>query len=174
MALTDSQDTTLTQQMTNVSKIAEILLIFMWDRKVILLLCLPLTVKHMSTATQREWREEKKREGYSYRLPPDGFCSLSRFGYRNHKEPQATFLALYSVFGNFLAVDRRKPSQQYKRVHPGPVQRLLLLLHWHPHALIDTELVAVLARIWDYCCCFEQGGGGGGRASVFWSCLFLS
>lgn len=51
----------------------------------------------------------RNKDRYGYRLPPNVFL-LSHFGYRNHKEPQATLLALYSVFGNFLAADGERGS----------------------------------------------------------------
>lgn len=54
-------------------------------------------------------------DGYSFRLR---LSAPSPFGYRNHKAPRATVLALYRVFQNFLALERRRPSQQRREAMP--------------------------------------------------------
>ncbi|XP_055359901.1 tensin-1 isoform X3 [Betta splendens] len=55
-----------------------------------------------------------EREGYSY--PWTAFAPA--LPYWNSKEPQATVLALYSVFQNFLAVEERIESQRHEDCVP--------------------------------------------------------
>lgn len=86
---------------------------------------------------------------------------LSRFGYRNRKEPQATFLALYSVFQNFLAVARGKPSQQQKDCILVP-SRGCTDIHMHAHIHAESSSVALWHAFGITAVVLSARGGGGG------------
>lgn len=95
---------------------------------------------------------------------------LSRFGYRNHKEPQATFLALYSVFQNFLAVDGRNQSQQYKECILVQ-SRGCTDIHMRAHIYTKLSSVALWHAFGITAVVVSERGGGGEEGGG--KCLYL-
>jgi len=129
-------------------------------------------------------REERERgggvEGGIQLLSAPGRLLLSRFGYRNHKEPRAALLALYSVFSKLVGSCREEPKPAGQRVSwSGPpaaqtsTQSTSVAL-WHASGITAAGLSGRRRRrrrrvcIWYSLSCplFLPEGGSEGRESA--------